>query len=277
MIRASTGPALAGMRASQGHVRPCRHQAEGVWGPPPPRHDARPCESHFGTVFAYGLLEHVAHPPPSPVVMPTRQYRDPSGTEWEIFEVRRLNDRPNAVRPVLATGWLAFSSAHEKRRLANYPAGWLELGDDELHELLSAALVVPESRTGPERPGGLSDSSPGLDGSANRDGGRKARGPLAGASGETFEAPGIPTPAVGPRVSGGLPVPPAPTVSGMAGQAAVEELVRTHARRARETGTSVIDGMVGVKRALSEEGEDVSPDALKTLRKVFVDEFYFAR
>ena len=73
-----------------------------------------------------------------------------------------------------------------------------------------------------------------------------------------------------------LPVPPPPTRSGTLGTVGIESLVRLHARQARESGVTVIEGMIGVKRALGESGEDVSRDTLKLLRSVFVDEFYFS-
>ena len=61
------------------------------------------------------------------------------------------------------------------------------------------------------------------------------------------------------------------------GRRGTDELIRAHARQAGENGTSVIEGMIEVKRALREAGEDVSPHAIKLHRKVFVDEFYFSQ
>jgi hypothetical protein len=182
--------------------------------------------------------------------MPSRAYRDPSGTEWDVFEVHRLAGRSESVRPALAGGWLAFVSAEEKRRLPRYPADWMQRSDDELQELLREAFVAPDA------------IYPGLAGGG--------RGPSP-ESGDSRVA------ARPPQIDGGLPVPPPTTVTGRLGTAGIDALVRQHARDARRSGTAVIEGMIAVKRALGDAGEDVSPEVLRQLRKAFVDEFYFAR
>lgn len=212
--------------------------------------------------------------------MPTRQYRDSSGTDWEVFEVHRLDDRPNSVRPALSSGWLAFVREGEKRRLAEYPADWIALGNDELQELLNAAFVAYDARrTRPNRSGSVpparSDEAPRY---LER---RKQPRPTARASrpispAETGVLPGdrATSPSPAPAIAGGLPVPPTETATGTLGRLGVDELVRNHARQARRDSKSVIQGMIGVKRALAEAGEDVSPEALKGRRKDFVEEFF---
>ena len=82
-------------------------------------------------------------------------------------------------------------------------------------------------------------------------------------------------PRITPRAAPAQAPPRAP--AGPLDAAEVEALVREHARQARRDGTTVIEGMLGVKRALGEARAEVSPSALRELRKVFVDEFYFAR
>ena len=216
--------------------------------------------------------------------MPTRQYRDPGGTEWEVFEVHRLNDRPNSVRPALSSGWLAFVSAGEKRRLPQYPAGWMELPDSELEDLLVKAFLAPDpaflaSRTGGERAAPERGDIP-----RHVDRRRQPRPPSPpldiprAAATELSSAPAVTTTVnmPPPAIGAGLPVPPPSTTSSTLGVVGVEDLVRIHARQARTDGATVIQGMIGVKRALGESGEDVSPNTLKKLRKVFVDEFYFS-
>ena len=182
--------------------------------------------------------------------MPTREYRDPTGRVWEVFEVHRLGHRPNAVRPALKSGWLAFVSAGEKRRLPEYPDGWTEMSDPEIQALLDAAFLAPEARYPVMRPG------------------------AAGPPPLPRTVSSVATPAI---TGDGLPVPPPPTMTGTLGTTGIDVLVRAHARQARQDGLPVIQGMVGVKRALREAGEDFSPERLRQLRKVFIDEFYFSR
>lgn len=165
--------------------------------------------------------------------------------------MHRLTHRPNTVRAALASGWLAFVSAGEKRRLPGYPTGWTELPDGELQTLLDAALLAP----GPKFSVGL----PGI--------------------GEPRSKATTVTSVAAPATisGGGLPVPISPTVTGTLGTAGIDGLVREQAQQARREGLAVIQGMVRVKRALRDAGEDVSSDQLRLLRKIFIDEFYFAR
>src|SRR4051812_1601023 len=45
-----------------------------------------------------------------------------------------------------AKGWLAFQTDGEKRRLAPYPEGWLELTDEELEDLCRQATPTTPPR-----------------------------------------------------------------------------------------------------------------------------------
>lgn len=167
--------------------------------------------------------------------MTTRQYRDPSGTLWEVFEVHRHTDRATTVRPALMSGWLAFVSANEKRRLPEYPAEWVDYSDDELHELYLHARVAPA-----------------------------AIFPVVGAD-------GLGTRKSAPEAK---PEPAAP-VPAEAEQSLAERLVREHARKARADGVPVIRAMVDMKRLLKDAGEDTSPAAIRGARRWFVESFYF--
>ena len=215
--------------------------------------------------------------------MPTRQYRDPSGILWEVFEVNRLNDRPNSVRPALSSGWLAFVSTNEKRRMPDYPPDWQELGEDELHELLLVAIVAVDPTTSTGRQSGRIQLPREAQAEAERFVERRRRPrPASSAPSAIPQAPspgtegGVTLANTMSPTTGGLPVPAPATVSSTLGAVGIEQLVRTHARQARRDGVAVIEGMIGVKRALTEAGENVSADVIKLLRKVFVDEFYFS-
>ena len=113
--------------------------------------------------------------------MAYREFTDAHGVVWEVWDVhpastdrrqngerrRRLappypgrNKRAGADRrggvavPAFrgavaashATGWLAFQSRHERKRLAPIPQGWEESTDEELAELCAAAVTRPNRR-----------------------------------------------------------------------------------------------------------------------------------
>lgn len=170
-----------------------------------------------------------------------------------MFEVHRLNHRPNTVRPSLTSGWLAFVSVREKRRLPQYPARWAEMSDTELQGLLEAAFLAPAPRY-PVRRSSVADPAP------------VSPAVVSGATTSTVSGEVMP-----------VPVPARATVTGTLGHGGVDSLVRAHARKARQDGVAVITGMLGVKHALREAGEDASRETLRLLRKVFIDEFYFSQ
>lgn len=99
--------------------------------------------------------------------MPYRQFTDPDGAVWDVWEVRpaaaeealrrareeRAGEgaRWTGVAPVnnnLAAGWLCFESGTRKRRLAPVPDGWVEASHDALQELCSRATAVRRRATG---------------------------------------------------------------------------------------------------------------------------------
>lgn len=111
--------------------------------------------------------------------MPERQFVDREGRSWEVWEVcpdaveRRLTSDParapegeerrHAERRAhlripdrLRSGWLAFETAGQRRRLAPFPERWRSLTDLELEALLAQSRLVPrlavpsESSRGPQ-------------------------------------------------------------------------------------------------------------------------------
>jgi hypothetical protein len=104
--------------------------------------------------------------------MTFRTFRDATGIVWQVWEVhptlaerrrtveRRGDSRPTTERRVrfepraitradLMDGWLAFRSAHERRRRAPIPPDWESMTDDELSEIVRVA----------ERAGGVADGA----------------------------------------------------------------------------------------------------------------------
>lgn len=105
--------------------------------------------------------------------MTHRTIRDPSGENWDVWQVEPLlwdvtlgsesgsgrADTPDIASPpmldpALANGWLCFESRIERRRLAPIPRGWERMTEAELHALCAWATVVPRSYGGASRPGG---------------------------------------------------------------------------------------------------------------------------
>lgn len=82
--------------------------------------------------------------------MPMKYFRDASGTNWTVFEVRRLGARSNW--PLLPhgynDGWLCFESNNAKKRLIRYPEHWKEFTGAELEKLLDQAQSAPRSTIG---------------------------------------------------------------------------------------------------------------------------------
>ena len=80
-----------------------------------------------------------------------RTFRDPQGTAWTVFEVRRQVSSGGDARSFLPggfnDGWLCFETAGAKRRLTKYPQRWRELTDEELNSLLEAAQPAPKGST----------------------------------------------------------------------------------------------------------------------------------
>lgn len=78
-----------------------------------------------------------------PRTMPVIQCSGADGAEWEVFEVARLSDQRDAVRPQLAAGWLCFqrNDGHKVRVARDaYPDNWSLLPTEQLLELMSRGL-----------------------------------------------------------------------------------------------------------------------------------------
>ncbi|HXT17608.1 MAG TPA: hypothetical protein VN706_18345 [Gemmatimonadaceae bacterium] len=84
----------------------------------------------------------------------SREVKDEYGVRWSAFEVHPTTsaDRPS-VRERFRDGWLSFDSGAETRRVAPIPAGWQELIDEQLLELLKhAEPAMRRARTSPVVP-----------------------------------------------------------------------------------------------------------------------------
>lgn len=101
--------------------------------------------------------------------MPHRRLQDDTGRWWDVWDTRptiidrragrdrRTGRRPIddrrqkseprvVVEPEFRSGWLAFQSGTEWRRLAPIPDGWDTLPDDELLALLDRAGAAAARR-----------------------------------------------------------------------------------------------------------------------------------
>ena len=95
--------------------------------------------------------------------MPHRQFTDPHGTTWEVWDVQpeqfdATYDRRNGERfdrhktPVsvnLAEGWLCFQSGPERRRFFPIPPRWHELPDGVLRVILEVSDPVKDAGAPP--------------------------------------------------------------------------------------------------------------------------------
>jgi hypothetical protein len=77
-----------------------------------------------------------------------RAFRDSSGNEWTVFEVRRqvsTNGDLVYMPQGFGSGWLCFENGGgtAKRRLVRFPERWREFGDAELEKLLGQAQPAP--------------------------------------------------------------------------------------------------------------------------------------
>lgn len=77
-----------------------------------------------------------------------RNFKDSTGTEWTVFEVRRGGEESNwAYLPRgFRSGWLCFESAKGKRRLSPVPDGWKTLEPQDLERMLGRATGVNRLR-----------------------------------------------------------------------------------------------------------------------------------
>ena len=79
--------------------------------------------------------------------MAYREFTDADGVRWEVWDVL-----PHHIAPTLSSrlqlpaellsGWLAFYSANEARRLAPIPATWPTLSDADLATTVKRAPLL---------------------------------------------------------------------------------------------------------------------------------------
>ena len=103
--------------------------------------------------------------------MALRSFQDERGRTWQVWNVQPPGEnvfaggsassdpaagrRPHrqrlsvALDPQWASGWLAFETPGEKRRLAPCPTDWTGFSEHELMELCAKALLVRPSRAAP--------------------------------------------------------------------------------------------------------------------------------
>ena len=85
--------------------------------------------------------------------MAVREFTDSKNVIWRVWDVTTAQMHPITKNEDfmgdLADGWLAFESAHEKRRLAApYPADWPSMSIPDLEALCrKAPAVVPRPRS----------------------------------------------------------------------------------------------------------------------------------
>jgi hypothetical protein len=78
-----------------------------------------------------------------------RTFKDSTGVEWTVFEVRRQakDDGQWSYLPQgFNSGWLCFESLASKRRLTPVPEGWRDLRERQLEDLLWKAVAVSRPR-----------------------------------------------------------------------------------------------------------------------------------
>ena len=149
-------------------------------------------------------------------------------------------------------GWLTFTSAIGKRRLAPFPAAWETIAETELERLCTTARVV--------------DSAPYVR-QIPRGSGEQGASPVGQSSGR-------------PRTREAEPVG-----EGGLDESLVRDVVRVFAHEARVSKLPAIEAMLRLRALLRERygGDDVEPVAradatdMRRVRRWFVDAYYFER
>jgi hypothetical protein len=68
-----------------------------------------------------------------------RTIHDGEGKGWRVWHVVPQSQVLMSSAPGMHAGWLCFESDGDKRRLADPPAGWDQLSEQELVRLLAQA------------------------------------------------------------------------------------------------------------------------------------------
>ena len=71
-----------------------------------------------------------------------RTIRDGEGRSWRVWHVVPQSQVLRSAAPGMIEGWLCFESDGDKRRLVGPTAGWEQLHDTELVEMLGRAAAV---------------------------------------------------------------------------------------------------------------------------------------
>ena len=71
-----------------------------------------------------------------------RTIRDGEGRSWRVWHVVPQSQVLRSAAPGMTEGWVCFESDGDKRRLVGPPAGWEQLPDTELVEMLGRAAAV---------------------------------------------------------------------------------------------------------------------------------------
>jgi hypothetical protein len=197
--------------------------------------------------------------------MGSRTFDDSTGTHWEVFEVHRTSQKPQAVSAGMESGWLSFVSAAEKRRLAPFPRDWEQQPDAELERLCGMArvAVVPEfvARARPPRPDrARADQTSAGPAGAGPQGAEKAIARVSGSSPVQRSTPELP-------------------ILRPDEWADVERVVREFALEARTLEMPAIEAMVRLKARLLERypADDHAARDMRRVRRWFVESYYFER
>jgi hypothetical protein len=194
--------------------------------------------------------------------MGSRTFDDSTGTHWEVFEVHRASQKPQAVSAGMESGWLSFVSAAEKRRLAPFPRDWEQQADAELERLCGMARVaIPPEFVARARPPQARPDRTRTD--------QSGAGPVGAVQAMS-------------RVSGSSPVQrstPELPILRPDEWADVERVVREFALEARTVQLPAIEAMVRLKARLLERypADDHAARDMRRVRRWFVESFYFER
>jgi hypothetical protein len=169
-------------------------------------------------------------------------FADANGREWEVYQVRRTSHTPGAVSPGREAGWLAFTTATERRRLSAFPVNWETLGPADLAALCETADVVPRADTMPER-----RRIPRVIGTVDP--------PAPDSSGSVVREPG----------------------EAMTPSDELQRLIVTAATEARASGITVINALMTLRTTLAASGIDASSETFRDARRRFLDAFYFTK
>ena len=84
--------------------------------------------------------------------MGLREFRDAEGVVWKVWNVTPDSlDKRTLAEDYMREwqdGWLCFESSTSRRRLADFPSAWEDLGAEELERLLGKASVVRRRKPG---------------------------------------------------------------------------------------------------------------------------------